>query len=153
MTEPRTPAQRALARFRANRLATISLLFLAILLAFVILYPLFAGYGPEQLSDSIFKAPSREHWMGTDAHGRDLLVRICYGARISLLVGLVGAAVSFAIGLLWGAASGYSGGRVDEGMMRFVDILYSLPSIILAIVLMITLEPVVRNWLSAIHFP
>ena len=84
--------------------------------------------------------PGREHWCGTDVHGRDLLSRILFGAQVSLLVGLVGAGVSLVIGVLWGAIAGFAGGRTDSVMMRFVDVLYSLPSIIFVIVLITTLE-------------
>jgi ABC-type dipeptide/oligopeptide/nickel transport system permease subunit len=103
---------------------------------------------PDQLSDDQFQSPSPKHWFGTDVHGRDLLSRVLYGAQISLLVGAVGAGVSLVIGVLWGALAGYAGGRTDSIMMRVVDVLYSLPSIILAIVLMSTLEPVLKNWLT-----
>jgi oligopeptide transport system permease protein len=82
-----------------------------------------------------------------------LLSRVLYGAQISLLVGFVGAAVSLVIGVLWGAIAGYAGGRVDSLMMRFVDILYSLPSIIFVIVLITALESVWKNWLAAIGSP
>ena len=83
-------------------------------------------------------------------HGRDLLVRVCYGAQISLLVGIVGAGVSLVIGVLWGAIAGYAGGRVDSAMMRIVDVLYSLPSIIFVIVLITTLEGMLKNWLATV---
>lgn len=79
--------------------------------------------------------PSFSHWLGTDLHGRDLLTRLLYGGRISLLVGLVGATVSLLVGVTYGLISGYLGGRTDNAMMRFVDILYALPRIILVIVL------------------
>jgi peptide/nickel transport system permease protein/oligopeptide transport system permease protein len=105
---------------------------------------------PETLSDDQFRPPSVGHWFGTDVHGRDLFSRVLYGAQISLLVGLVGASVSLAIGVLWGAIAGYAGGRVDSLMMRIVDILYSLPSIIFVIVLITTCEQVWKHWLLAI---
>jgi peptide/nickel transport system permease protein/oligopeptide transport system permease protein len=78
---------------------------------------------------------------------------VLYGAQISLLVGIVGAGVSLFIGVLWGAIAGYSGGRVDSLMMRFVDILYSLPSIIFVIVLITTLESLLKNTLGSIGLP
>jgi peptide/nickel transport system permease protein/oligopeptide transport system permease protein len=81
-------------------------------------------------------------------HGRDLLARILYGARISMMVGLVGAGVALVIGVVWGAVAGYIGGRTDELMMRFVDILYSLPSVIFVIVLITTLETLLQGWLQ-----
>jgi ABC-type dipeptide/oligopeptide/nickel transport system permease subunit len=76
-----------------------------------------------------------------------------HGARISLLVGMVGAVVSLVIGVLWGAIAGFAGGRIDAVMMRFVDMLYSLPSIVFVIVLITTLEAAFKTWLEAAHSP
>jgi peptide/nickel transport system permease protein/oligopeptide transport system permease protein len=105
------------------------------------------------LSDNQFVPPGTAHWFGTDVHGRDLFSRVLYGAKVSLMVGLVGAGVSLIIGVIWGAVAGYAGGRVDSVMMRIVDILYSLPSIIFVIVLITTLEGLLKNWLSTIGSP
>ena len=77
------------------------------------------------------------HWFGTDSVGRDLLVRTLYGARVSMAVGLIATLVSLVIGVAYGATAGYLGGRVDELMMRFVDVLYSIPYIFLVIILMV----------------
>ena len=163
-----SPNQRARRRFRRNRLAAISVWVLAALILVVVGWPAglkiasFAGptgvafsknYHPDKLSDDQFQPPSVKHWFGTDVHGRDLLSRVLYGAQISLLVGIVGAGVSLVIGVLWGAIAGYAGGRIDSAMMRFVDILYSMPSIIFVIVLITTLEGVLKNWLIAIGSP
>lgn len=79
----------------------------------------------------------RCHYLGTDANGRDLLTRVLYGGRVSLSVALVASFVSLVIGVLYGAISGYLGGRVDNLMMRFVDIMYSLPFMFLVILLMV----------------
>jgi peptide/nickel transport system permease protein/oligopeptide transport system permease protein len=144
-----SPGRRAWRRFRANRVALSSAVLLVLVLAFALVYPHFSPYQPEQLSDATFQPPTSQHWLGTDVHGRDLLVRLCSGAQISLLVGAVGAVVSLVIGVLWGAVAGYSGGRLDGAMMRIVDILYALPSIIVAIVLMSALEAPLRNGLAA----
>ncbi len=151
--DPRqTPGQRAWRRFCRNRLAVLSAWFLLAVIAFVLIFPLVSRHRPDQLSDAQFQPPTAQHWLGTDVHGRDLLVRLCCGAQVSLLVGLVGAVVSLVIGVLWGAVAGYQGGRLDGAMMRFVDILYSMPSVILAIVLMSTLEPVLKLWLGHAGF-
>ncbi|MDB6126019.1 MAG: Binding-protein-dependent transport system inner rane component [Pedosphaera sp.] len=110
-------------------------------------------YDPNTLSDRSFEPPTAKHWFGTDVHGRDLLSRIFYGAQISLLVGAVGAGVSLVIGVLWGAVAGYMGGRWDSALMRFVDVLYSLPSIIFVIVLITTLEGRIKDWIGHFNIP
>ena len=143
-----TPNQRAQLRFRRNTPATISLFFLIGLILLVVLWPWVAPYSWETISDAQFQPPSWKHWFGTDVHGRDLLTRVIFGARVSLLVGGVGAGVAFVIGVTWGAVSGYVGGRLDGLMMRFVDVLYSLPSIIFVIVLLTTLKDGATRWLT-----
>jgi oligopeptide transport system permease protein len=125
-----------------------------ILLGIVALMALFAPFlSPYTFSDTDFNSIScappwwtgrarcyadGAHWFGTDSLGRDLFVRTLYGARVSLAVGIVATMVSLAIGVLYGAVAGFAGGRVDSIMMRFVDILYSLPFIFLVIILMVT---------------
>jgi oligopeptide transport system permease protein len=144
-----TPNQRAWRRFRRNRPAVIGGVFLLGLVIVVVLWPWIAPYDQETLSNAQFQPPDAKHWCGTDVHGRDLLTRIFFGARVSLLVGAIGAAVSLVIGVLWGAVAGYIGGRWDDLMMRFVDILYSLPSVVFVIVLITTLEGILKNWAAA----
>jgi oligopeptide transport system permease protein len=146
-----SPNQQAWRRFRRNHVAVASSIFVIVLVTLVVAWPLWRTpvlsgtlpkamtYSPTGLTDETFGAPSGTHWLGTDANGRDILSRMFYGARISLLVGIVGALVSLVIGVLWGATAGYLGGRADNAMMRFVDILYSLPSIVFVIVLLTTL--------------
>ena len=148
-----SPNQRAWRRFKRHRPAAISAGFLALLVLVVVVWPLLAPYPYEAVSDAQFQAPSAKHWFGTDVHGRDLLTRLFFGARISLLVGIVGAGVALIIGVAWGAVAGYVGGRWDELMMRLVDILYSLPSIIFVIVLITTLDELARQWLSQAFGP
>jgi ABC-type dipeptide/oligopeptide/nickel transport system permease subunit len=151
MSEPAqqhlSPGQRAWRRFRNNRAAVWSAWYLAFLLALVVAWPVVLKvsggsftkmHNPDQLSDMQFSPPTAQHWFGTDFHGRDVFSRTIFGAQISLLVGVFGAGVSLIIGVLWGAVAGYVGGRVDSFLMRLVDILYSLPSIIFVIVVITT---------------
>jgi oligopeptide transport system permease protein len=153
-----SPASRAWRRFRRNRPALFSAWFLALLLVLVLAWPLTlklaskAGaaawtkaHAPEQLSDAQFQPPTAQHWFGTDEHGRDVLSRVLYGAQISLLVGFVGALVSLVIGVLWGAIAGSAGGSVDSILMRIVDVLYSVPSIIFVIVLLTTVGEALKQ--------
>ena len=116
------------------KMRLILLSFTLIVLA-SILGPWLSPYSLSEVSAARLAPPSFSHWLGTDLHGRDLLTRLLYGGRISLLVGLVGATVSLFVGVTYGLISGYLGGRTDNAMMRFVDILYALPRIILVIVL------------------
>ena len=135
-----SPNEQAWLRFRRNRLAAGCAVFLLLALLLLLCWPAVARYQPDTVSDAQFQPPGAQHWLGTDLHGRDLMSRICFGARVSLLVGLVGAGVSLVIGVLWGAVAGYLGGRWDSALMRVVDVLYSLPSIIFVIVVITTLN-------------
>ncbi|MCX6935068.1 MAG: ABC transporter permease [Verrucomicrobia bacterium] len=108
---------------------------LAIIVLAAVFGPYLSPYGVGDLSAARLDPPSSAHWLGTDMHGRDLLTRLLSGARISLLVGLVGASISLLVGVTYGLVAGYLGGRTDNAMMRFVDILYALPRIVLVIVL------------------
>jgi oligopeptide transport system permease protein len=135
-----SPNQKAWRRFKRNRPATISGIFLLAVVLFLLAWPATKAYSPLRLSDAQFDPPTAAHWFGTDVHGRDLFSRAIYGARISLLVGAVGAMVSLVIGVSWGLVAGYLGGRWDGALMRIVDVLYALPSIVFVIVLISTLN-------------
>ncbi len=143
-----SPSQRAWQQFYRNPISITSFWVLVVLIFVVVLHPWISHQSPTALTDAIAQPPSSSHWFGTDLMGRDLLSRLMYGARISMLVGIVGAGVSLLIGVGWGAVAGYAGGRWDEVMMRIVDILYSLPSVIFVIVLITTLEGLFKNWLQ-----
>ena len=140
-----SPGQRAWRRFLRHRPAVVALWFLGLLVTLVVIAPWICPYPPDAVSNEQFQKPNAQHWFGTDVHGRDLLARTLAGARVSLLVGAVGAGVSLVIGVLWGSIAGYAGGRTDEFMMRFVDVLYALPSIIFVIVLITSLEEMVKK--------
>lgn len=135
-----TPGRRAWQRFCANRPAMLAALYLLGLIVLALVVPALGSHAAAEGSDTQFAAPGAAHWWGTDVHGRDLLTRVFAGARLSLLVGAVGASVSLVIGVCWGLVAGYVGGRIDGMLMRFVDVLYSLPSIVFVIVLITTLE-------------
>jgi len=128
--------QDAWRRLQRNRLAVIGAVVLAVIGLACVLAPWLSPYGYEQ-QDLVLGAapPSVQHWLGTDTFGRDLLTRILYGGRISLMVGFVATFVALVIGVAWGATAGYYGGRVDSVMMRIVDILYALPFMIFVVLL------------------
>lgn len=129
---------RSLFRLGRNRVALVAAGVICLLAIGAMLGPLLSPYAVDSLDwQHMAAAPfgSGSHWLGTDRLGRDLFVRTCHGVRISLVISLVSTAISLAIGVTWGAVAGYAGGRVDELMMRFVDILYSLPYLFIVIIL------------------
>lgn len=130
-----SPTRRALRRFLAHRPAVVASISLGLLVLFILSLPAWYPHLPNQLSENQWSPPSTQHWLGTDASGRDVLARVCAGTRVSLLVGAAGTLVSLIVGVLWGAIAGFTGGRWDGVLMRTVDILYCLPSILLVIVL------------------
>jgi len=111
--------------------------------------PWISPYGVSEVSSARLASPTFTHWLGTDLHGRDLLTRLLYGGRISLLVGLVGASVSLLVGVAYGLTAGYLGGRIDNAMMRLVDTLYALPRIVLVIVLISLFDLKLKSLLDA----
>ena len=128
----------AVGRLLKNKAAMVGAIILILLIGCAILAPVIAPYSYSfQNLDLGASPPSSEHLLGTDILGRDLLSRILYGARISLLVGFVATGVALVIGVSWGIVAGYFGGRIDQIMMRIVDVLYGLPFIIFIILLMV----------------
>lgn len=126
-------------RLKQNKLALSGLIFIIIISLASIFGPMFSQYNYYTQDLSIAnQGPSSIHWLGTDKFGRDLLVRILYGARISLTVGFVASILNIIIGVLYGGIAGYCGGKVDLIMMRIVDVLYSIPMTIYVILLMVT---------------
>jgi len=125
-------------RLAKNRLAVAGGIFLAVLAVLCVVAPWFLPYGySEQDLNLGASAPSSAHWLGTDMLGRDLLVRLLYGGRISLGVGLCATFVALTIGVVYGAVAGYLGGKADTVMMRIVDVIYALPFTIFVILLMV----------------
>lgn len=141
MTESRSgiyaSAWRRLAR---NRAALAALATLALLVVLSLAGPALGAYPIDHVDwslDPLAAPPSlaNGHWLGTDGNGRDLFTRLCAGTQVSLLVALLATAVSLVIGVSWGATAGYLGGRVDDWMMRVVDVLYALPYMFFVIIL------------------
>jgi len=125
-------------RLRRNHLAVFGGIVLIALSLLCVIGPWFSPYGYEQTDlYNTFSPPSASHWLGTDQLGRDLLTRLLFGGRISLMVGLVATFVALTIGVIYGAVSGFFGGKLDRVMMRVVDILYALPFTIFVILLMV----------------
>ncbi|HMI96257.1 MAG TPA: ABC transporter permease subunit [Micropepsaceae bacterium] len=138
-------------RLFRNKASVLGMILLALITLMAIFAPLLSPYAFSDIdynviscapdwwpaSDNTICHAGGEHWFGTDIVGRDLFVRVLYGARVSLAVGIVATFVSLMIGVLYGAAAGFIGGRVDAVMMRTVDILYSLPFIFFVIILMV----------------
>lgn len=122
--------------------------FIIIVLVFLLamLAPIIAPYDPNDINvKAILLSPSWQHWMGTDGLGRDVLSRMLYGGRISLLVGLVAVGISTAIGILLGAIAGYYRGWVDTLIMRLVDVMLSIPSFFLILAVIAFLTPSIIN--------
>ena len=133
--------QDALRRLMHNKAAVASMILLSIIVILAILAPYLSPWAFDE-PDWGYDFPGApdaglKHWFGTDGNGRDLFVRTLYGARISLMVGVLATTVSLVIGVTYGATSGFFGGRVDNVMMRIVDILYSLPFMFFVILLMV----------------
>ena len=138
--ESKTFFQSVKAEFTKNKRAVFGLIVLVIVVLMAILGPVFSPYSYEEQNMALRNAsPSAQHIFGTDKMGRDIFVRILYGARISLGVGAVAAFVNLIIGTLYGGIAGYVGGKVDMIMMRVVDIIYSVPSMLYIVLIMLWL--------------
>lgn len=138
--EAKTYLQDAWNRFKKNKLALIGLVFLTVMILYAILGPILSQYSYDQQNLNLqHQLPSAAHWFGTDKFGRDIFVRVAYGARISLAIGFSAAAINLLIGITYGGIAGYFGGKVDMLMMRFVDIIYSMPDMLYVILIMLIL--------------
>ncbi len=143
---------------RRNRAAMVSLVFLIGLVLAALIIPLFLNDHIKQSTEDSFFKPNttstdgtRYHLLGTDVNGQDMFFRLLTGARVSLGVGLVAAAVSLIIGTIYGMVSGYAGGRVDGWMMRFVDILYSIPRILFVMIFISAFDGYFKDGLDAMR--
>ncbi|WP_078548104.1 oligopeptide ABC transporter permease [Litchfieldia alkalitelluris] len=140
--KPDTMTKIVITKFMKNKLAVIGSAILSLIILAAVFAPLLAPYSFEEqrLLDKL-KPPSAEFLLGTDKFGRDLLTRLLFGARISLLVGFASVVGAITIGTLVGSVAGYFGGKIDAILMRFVDVLLSIPSIFLLITLVTIFQP------------
>lgn len=128
-------------RLKGNKVAMVSFGAIIIIFLIAIFGPLFSQYSySDQIRGQESLWPSMQHIFGTDSLGRDMFVRICIGARISLSIGVVACIISLTIGTLYGGISGFIGGKVDMVLMRIIDIIYSIPLTLYVILLMVMLK-------------
>ena len=133
-------------RLRENKLAMVGL-YTALFIIFIALVGPWISpfsYSDQNLMEAN-QAPSAQHWFGTDNLGRDLFIRVLYGARISLAIGIVASFINLTIGVIYGGIAGMLGGRVDRIMMNIVDVLYGIPVLLYVILLMVLLKPGLMN--------
>ncbi len=138
-------------RLRKNHLALFGLVIVVLLVFFAITADIVAPYKYDQQNlMKAFESPSKEHFFGTDEFGRDIFSRIIHGSRISLQVGMIAVGIAVIFGGLLGSVAGYYGGRIDNLIMRAMDILLSIPSILLAIAIAASLGPGLYNMMVAV---
>lgn len=148
---PRRKLGRAATKFLGNRSAVFGGALVATFLLLALLAPLLAGYDPFATSfTAIRKPPSAEFWLGTDELGRDIYTRMLYGARASLMAGVVSVAIAVAVGVPFGLLAGFYGGWVDAAVSRVTEALLAIPFLILAIALAAFLGPSLTNAMIAI---
>ena len=136
-----TSGQAVWRRLKKNRLALIGLWMVVLIFLLALIGPLVSPYAySDQIHGDEGLGFSLRHLLGTDTLGRDMFVRVLFGARISLSVGVVATIINLTIGVLYGGISGYAGGKIDEMMMRFVDVLYVIPLTLYVILLMILMK-------------
>jgi ABC-type dipeptide/oligopeptide/nickel transport system permease subunit len=138
----RSSFQEARERLLKNKLAMVGLVTIGLLILMAAIGPYLIpfSYSEQNLLDTDLP-PDVQHWFGTDDLGRDIFARTWVGARISLFIGITAALIDLVIGVIFGAIAGYVGGKTEEVMMRFADLLYSLPHLLVTILLMVVLNP------------
>lgn len=138
--------QDAWIRLKKNKMALLGLIIIVCLIVVAIFGPIFSSHTYDEQNLMMTNSPpSWEHWFGTDNLGRDIFIRVLYGARISLAIGIVASLLNLFIGVIYGGISGFCGGKIDRIMMNIVDILYSVPTLLYVILLMVILKPGLIN--------
>jgi peptide/nickel transport system permease protein len=143
-------ARITLRRLRRSHTAMVGLTIVLFLLLVAALADVLAPYGPTQTTPNSMAPPTWQHPMGTDLLGRDVLSRIIYGSRVSIYVGVVATALGTILGVPLGLVAGFYGGRLDNLIMRLMDVLLAFPIFLLAIVIMVILEPSTMNVVLAL---
>lgn len=139
-------------RFKRHRLALVSLTVLGVIVLAALLAPIIAPYDPDKLVGNFSGGPNSKNWLGTDQIGRDVLSRLLYATRISLLVGVLATVISTVIGVVLGLVSGYFGGVIDMIIMRFTDMVMSFPYILLVLVAAAIFKPGLWNIILILGF-
>lgn len=139
--KPMTYLQDAWRRFRKNKIALGAAILLLLIVMYTIFAPMFSGWDFTEIDTTCRnQGPSIQHWFGTDSLGRDLFTRVAVGGRVSIAIGICGAFIVAVIGCIYGGLAAYFGGRIDMVMMRVVDILSSVPNLLLVILLSVVLD-------------
>ena len=139
-------------RFKHHHLAVASIVVVAVISLAAILAPILAPFDPQAIAGPFGAVPSKEFWLGTDAIGRDVLSRLLYATRVSLLVGVMATLLSTVIGVVLGLIAGYFGGVADMVIMRFTDVVMSFPYILLVLVAAAVFEPGLWNIILILGF-
>jgi len=152
MTAASAPSNQARVwrRLRGDKKVQVGLVILAVLAFLAVFGPALAPHDPSADDFDLFTAPGRDHWLGTDSFGRDILSRMMAGTRISFSVGISVAVLSMAVGVTLGLLAGYFGGWLDTVIMRFMDLLWAFPEIILAVGMVAVFGAGVRNIIIAV---
>lgn len=149
--ESKTFFQDAWSKFRKNKMAVAGLIFIVIMIIGSILVPMFSQFGYEEQNISARNLlPSLAHPFGTDKLGRDIFTRIFYGGRVSLSIGFATAFINLLIGIVYGGISGYIGGKLDMFMMRIVDIIYSVPTLLYVVLILMIFGNTLGSMMFAI---
>lgn len=145
-TPPAGRRPNAWQRLRKNKLSMLGLYLIILIIGIAVAGPWLSpvSYSDQNLQQAN-QPPGGEHWFGTDSLGRDLFIRVVYGARISLAIGIVASLINLTIGVVYGGIAGFFGGRTDRIMMGIVDVLYGIPVLLYVILLMVVLKPGLTN--------
>ena len=137
-------------RLRRSQSAQVGALILLLLILAAIFAPVLARYDPIDIGSDVLTPPGAQHFFGTDAYGRDIFSRVLYGARLSLMIGLISVAIAATVGVTVGLLAGYYGGWTDTGLMRAIDVMLAFPGILLALAIVSMLGPSLVNLMIAV---